>query len=216
MSEALFLFLLLSQSSAAAAAAVVAKTMPSDAYDSVFRKFSTAVLLALFTYLDFFTELKPNDHPVAFWCRLAHILSAIILGGGLIFFRLLSRPLSEIKNAQNEEAHLLLSRQLPWFSTWCWLSSELKFILIGTGFYFVRRNWVLHRGHREWHILFGLKMVFSFCLFFLAAASTGRRAPFAWFRRHLHQVLTVSCVLLLAIVYLASSLRFYDIVHGLS
>lgn len=143
------------------------------------------------------------DTLISLVSRWVHIGSAIVLLGGSVFMRFVLMPAAE--QLPESEHQALRERVL---GRWKWIVMLGVLLLLISGLY----NYVVvglpqHRGDKLYHPVMGTKILLALCVFFLAAALTGRSAALEPIRRNAKRWLSVLILLALTVVALAGYLK---------
>jgi len=134
--------------------------------------------------------------------RILHILSAIILVGGLFYLKTILAP--------GGTGDYFAGRRQVW-ARWVGMTS---LFLVVTGLYnFI----VLNRAAREigealpptYHAMFGIKFLLGLGVMFLAAILAGKTGLAEKFRKDMHRWLNVAWFASLAVIVLAAIMRSY-------
>lgn len=143
--------------------------------------------------------------------RWLHFAAFIVAVGGTIFIRLLLIP--ALRALQPGDAGQPLRDTL--FRRWGHVLHTSIAVLLLTGIYNAFVQFPRHQPVPSqvplYHVLFGVKMLLVFALFFIAIAVTGRSRTFEAVRRHRPAWLTVSIVLAAAIVLLSNLLKLLPV-----
>ncbi|RIK73336.1 MAG: hypothetical protein DCC67_18025 [Planctomycetota bacterium] len=136
--------------------------------------------------------------------RMLHVLSAIILGGGLFYMRSILSP------AGAEACYA--GRRSAW-ARWVAIAS---FLLLASGLFNFLAIFDQYRdaGHKlppTYHMLFGVKVLLALAAMFIAAILAGRTAAANRFRAHLAQWLNIGWTAIIAIVVLGALLRAHHV-----
>lgn len=137
--------------------------------------------------------------------RLGHILSAIILVGGLFYIRQVLRPTGDSSGRPSADA--LFGGSRAGWAKWVGITTAL---LLATGLL----NYVLMIKQHErlassYHMLAGMKMLIALVVFVLAALLAGRTAMADSFRQKWQTWLTLCLLLAIITVAVGSVLRTY-------
>jgi uncharacterized membrane protein len=135
--------------------------------------------------------------------RVLHILSAIVLVGGIFYLRMIVAPAA----AANEE-----SVSDPWFggrrSAWAMWVGITTLVLLVTGLWnFMQIVQTHEKLGPHYHAAFGIKLLLSLAVFFLAAMLAGKSRAGERFRQGMGRWLSVCLLLGILIVILGSFLR---------
>lgn len=139
---------------------------------------------------------------IALLSRVLHILSAIVLVGGIAY---LQKVVAATVTADGDpEQQLYAGRRRAW-AKWVGISTAL---LVVTGVYnlilIIRANSQLPGAY---HALFGVKFLLAIVVFFLAALLAGKSAGAGRARQHAKKWLTICLAAGLAVAALGSVLR---------
>lgn len=138
---------------------------------------------------------------IAIVSRWAHILAAITAVGGVIFMRMALVPsVGVLPDEERKKLHEQVR------SRWVKFVMAAIFFLLASGLYnFVQKN---QQGLRPiYHMLFGVKFLLAFAIFFLASVLTGRSPAFAKMRENARKWLTLNLVLAIVVVCISGVLR---------
>jgi uncharacterized membrane protein len=132
--------------------------------------------------------------------RVLHILSAVILVGGLFYIRSILAP------AGSDAC--FAGRRAVWAK---WVGIATLLLLVSGIYNFL----VLHRAveatgaelPRTYHMLFGIKFLLALVVMFLASILAGKTAAAERFRGHMGRWLNVAWLSAVAILVLAAILR---------
>lgn len=135
--------------------------------------------------------------------RIAHVASAAILVGGLVYLRFVVAP--QVTAPSGDAESVFGSRR----KSWAMLVMITTLLLLLSGFY---NLFFVIIGPNEklpplYHMLFGAKFLLALVLFFVAAALGGRSGLGVRLRASLRGWLDLAIVTALAIVVLAAVLR---------
>jgi uncharacterized membrane protein len=138
---------------------------------------------------------------IAIVSRWAHILAAITAVGGTIFMRMALVPAAV---ALPDEERKKLHEQVR--SRWVKFVMAAILFLLASGLYnFVQKN---NQGLRPaYHMLFGIKFLLAFAIFFLASVLTGRSPAFAKMRANARFWLSLNMTLAIIVVCISGVLR---------
>lgn len=152
------------------------------------------------------TELAQLDW-VGIASRWLHILAAITAVGGTIFMRFALLPsVSALPDEERKKLHEGVR------SRWVKFVMGAILFLLASGIYnLVMKEKQLKTaadGARSlYHMLFGVKFLLAFVIFFLASALTGRSPAFAKIRQNARFWLTLNMILAIVVVCLSGVLR---------
>ncbi|MCA9189446.1 MAG: hypothetical protein R3E01_10845 [Pirellulaceae bacterium] len=137
--------------------------------------------------------------------RWSHILSAVVLAGGTIGWRVAVVPGLTALGGEQREAFLQASRK-PW-SMVVGITSGL---LLASGLYnaivIIIRN-DFSNAPLPYHALVAVKLLLALVLFFLAARLSGKSSGAVRFRERLTFWLNVNCLLAILLVCLGGLMR---------
>ena len=147
-----------------------------------------------------------SDYILQLVLRWLHILAACVAVGVPIYMRLALMPaLAELDEVSREKVRAASARR------WRVVVYIAIVIFLATGLYnfLVFARWKKLEGADRslYHMIFGIKFLLAFGLFFLASAVVGRSARLAMFRANAKMWVTVIIVLGLVIVGLSGALR---------
>ena len=134
--------------------------------------------------------------------RMIHILCAIIIGGGLFYMRSVLSP-------AGADACFADRR-----SVWARWVAVATFLLIATGLF----NYIVNIRDAKavgaplpsaYHMLFGLKFVLAFLVFFIAAILAGKTAAADRFRSNIGRWLNIAWTAVIAIVVIGALMRSF-------
>jgi uncharacterized membrane protein len=109
--------------------------------------------------------------PVALVMRWVHILSAITLLGGSIFFRFVLLPAAN--QILDPETHERLRPAIV--GRWKKIVMALILLFLISGFYtYIMVGVPAHKGDSTYHMLFGIKFLLALVVFFLVSLLSGR------------------------------------------
>lgn len=139
--------------------------------------------------------------------RWVHILAAITAVGGTIFLRYALLPaqatmLDERRRELNELIRVRWSRFIMASILFLIISGLYNFLAINSSFKAVGL-----RLPSWYHMVFGIKVILAFGIFYIASALAGRSPGTARFRENAKFWLTVNFVLGVAVVCLSGALR---------
>lgn len=160
------------------------------------------------------------DSPVptlngAYWIALAsrvlHTTFGAILLGGMVYLRLMYARSAE--TSPNSAAACFNDRR----AIWARCVAIATVVLIATGLY----NYLAIRGNferlpRPYHILFGIKFLLAFPVFFIAAAIAGRTALAERMRQKMRMWLNIGIALALIVFILGAAMRSFDKVRKMT
>ena len=134
--------------------------------------------------------------------RVAHILGAIILGGGLFYIRSILSPVGVDA--------CFADRRAVW-AKWVGIAT---FVLLASGIYnfVVVFNQVKADGGKlepAYHMLFGIKFLLALLVMFVAAILAGKTDAAEKFRANLGRWLNIAWFAIMAIVVIAAALRTF-------
>lgn len=138
---------------------------------------------------------------IAIVSRWAHILAAITAVGGTIFMRVALAPsVGVLPDDERKKLHEQVR------SRWVKFVMAAILFLLASGLYnFVQKN---NQGLRPiYHMLFGVKFLLAFVIFFLASVLTGRSPAFAKMRANARTWLTLNMTLAIIVVCISGVLR---------
>jgi len=141
---------------------------------------------------------------LAIVARWAHVLSAVVLVGGLLFQRLVLGPAAAETLDAEADGRLRGAADRRWkiavmvCTALLLLSGVYNFLTIG-----IPKGEVVP----VYHGLFGVKFLLALTVFFLASALAGRSAAFAWIRRDARRWVAVAALLGLLVVLISGVLR---------
>jgi uncharacterized membrane protein len=137
--------------------------------------------------------------------RVAHIMGAIILVGGLFYIRYIVSP----ANASSDTAPVdqLLGGQRGTWAKWVGIATALLLITGFVNFFAIRAQ--NEKFASSYQMIFGLKVLAGFALFALAALLTGRTSAAESLRQKWRMWLTTSLLLGILTVVFGSVLRSY-------
>jgi uncharacterized membrane protein len=144
---------------------------------------------------------------VAIVSRWAHILAAITAVGGTIFMRTALLPtVSALPEAERKTLHEGVR------SRWVKFVMLAILFLLASGIYNIimkeKQLKTVEAGAKSlYHILFGIKFLLAFVIFFVASALTGRSAAFAAIRQNARFCLTLNMILAIIVVCISGVLR---------
>jgi len=137
--------------------------------------------------------------------RGIHLLAAMLAVGALVFQRVALRPALD-ERGDPELAEAIRRRWAPWVH-------GVIVILLATGFWrFFTIGLPKGEADPSYHMLFGMKFLAAFGVFFVASALAGKGPALARFRAAGRTTLGVG--ILLALVVLAISLHLREIEPG--
>jgi hypothetical protein len=143
---------------------------------------------------------------LALTSRVLHILSAIVLVGGVFYLRMVVAPRLRQSDAD--------AGSDPWFAgrrgAWAMWVGIATLVLIITGLW---NYWQVIREYEKmaasYHMLAGIKMLLALLVFFLAAVLAGKSAVAEQLRQKMKFWLGLCLVVAIAVVILGSVLRSY-------
>jgi len=131
--------------------------------------------------------------------RVLHLLGAIVLVGGVFYLRMVVASSSAAAEGD-------------WFGgkrgTWAKWAGIATVVLLVTGL--LNFVWILKTHEKldpSYHMLFGIKFLLAFVLFFLTAIVAGKTAVAEKFRQRMRMWLSLCLLLGILIVILGSTLR---------
>ncbi len=139
--------------------------------------------------------------------RWAHILAAITAVGGTIFMRTALLPaVSVLPEAERKALHDGVR------SRWVKFVMLAILFLLVSGIYNIimkekQLKTVADGAKGLYHMLFGIKFLLAFVIFFLASAVTGRSPAFAKIRENARFWLTLNMILAILVVCISGVLR---------
>ena len=145
-----------------------------------------------------------NEALLAIVARWAHILSAVVLVGGLLFQRLVMVP------AVTEALDAERGQQLREAADRRWKLAVMvcTALLLLSGVYnFLTISIDKAEGVPAYHGLFGVKFVLALAVFFLAAVLSGRSDAFEGMRRNHGKWIAIVALAGLAVVLISGVLR---------
>lgn len=139
--------------------------------------------------------------------RWAHILAAITAVGGTIFMRAALVP---SVGALDEASRKTLHEGVR--SRWVKFVMLAILFLLASGIYNIimkeKQLKSVEQGAKSlYHMLFGIKFLLAFVIFFLASALTGRSPAFARLRENARFWLTLNMILAIIVVCISGVLR---------
>lgn len=138
---------------------------------------------------------------IAIVSRWAHILAAITAVGGTIFMRMALLP-SVGALAAEERKKLHEGVRSRWVK---FVMAAILFLLVSGLYNFLQKN---KQGLPPiYHMLFGIKFLLAFAIFFLASVLTGRSPAFAKLRENARFWLTLNMTLAVIVVCISGVLR---------
>lgn len=138
--------------------------------------------------------------------RWVHILSAIVAVGGMLFIRVVLMP--AVRESLTEEQHAVLRDRV--MARWRRIIAVTIGLLLLTGIYnFVVLSVPKGKEASSYHLIFGIKFILAFAVFFLASALTGRSPALAGIRAKAGFWLTLNATLAIIVVLLATVLSRY-------
>jgi uncharacterized membrane protein len=143
----------------------------------------------------------------AYWldlvARVAHILSAIVLLGGIMYLRKVVAP--SLTSTDGDVGEQLYAGRRGAWAMWVGIATGLLLI---TGFY---NFFMIIRANPElpgaYHPLFGIKFLLAIVVFFFAALLAGKSAGAGRARQHAKKWLTLCLAAGVLVVVLGSVLR---------
>ena len=145
--------------------------------------------------------------PIQVSSRILHILGAILLLGGAIFFKFIVQPAaSELP----ENEHASLKERV--MKSWRQLVGLAIALLIFSGFY----NYLVvalpeHDGDKRYHMFMGIKILIAFVIFFIASVLPGRAPAFEKMRQNSKLWMTITIVLGIVVISIAGFLKMRGI-----
>ena len=138
---------------------------------------------------------------IAIVSRWAHILAAITAVGGTIFMRMALVPsVGVLPDDERKKLHEQVRSRWVKF-----VMAAILFLLVSGLYNFVQKN---NQGLRPaYHMLFGIKFLLAFIIFFLASALTGRSPAFANIRANARFWLSLNMTLAIIVVCISGVLR---------
>ena len=137
--------------------------------------------------------------------RLSHFIAGFTLVGGAMYLRWVLVPAAERHGASGQLAELMAHGR----KRWAMIVGISALFLIGSGLFSFVRTIQLFELSRPWyHMIFGIKFLLSLVVFFLASVLAGRTQLAEKFRAKLSFWLSAIVWLSLAILLLATLLRF--------
>ena len=135
--------------------------------------------------------------------RWTHILSAILLLGGIFFLRYVHLPAAKTLAAQDaRKLHEALMRR------WRRVVMICTFLLLASGLYtFATLSLQKAKESALYHPIFGIKFFAAMVVFFLASVLCGRSQAFERIRANPSKWLTFTALLTMLVVILAGVLR---------
>ncbi len=136
--------------------------------------------------------------------RIIHILCAIIVGGGVFYLRSILAP--------GGVDACFADRRSVW-ARWVAIAS---FLLIASGLYNFMVIWSEYRAAGEklpptYHALFGIKVLLSLLVMFIAAILAGKTATADRFRLRMRRWLNIAWTSVMAIVVIGALLRAHHV-----
>lgn len=136
--------------------------------------------------------------------RWLHILAAITAVGGVIFMRLVLHP--TVASNLTDEEHMRL--RAPLMKRWkMFVHTCIALFLISGLYNFIVMEMPLHKGQSLYHMLFGIKFLLAFVVFFLAVALTAGGTTFAGIKAKGPTFLLLLILLAVVIVLISGYLR---------
>lgn len=133
--------------------------------------------------------------------RILHIIAAVVLGGGIVYQRLVVLP--SLKAAGKDPAEFLANARKSWSP----LVGICALVLIAGGlFNFILTNRAFDLP-KIYHPLFGVKFLLALAVIFIASVLSGRTSLADKFRAKAQFWLSVNLMLIVVIVLLASAMR---------
>lgn len=139
--------------------------------------------------------------------RLAHILSAIVLVGGLVYLRMMVVPLPATPAAATDSAQRYF---MGLRSKWAVVVMVCAALLILSGLYNYIVKVQVEKFPMPYHALFGVKFLLGLVVIFAASITAGRReaADRARGRIGIWLNLAIACAIL--VVVIASTMRTFS------
>ncbi|HVX63635.1 MAG TPA: hypothetical protein VHC19_23640 [Pirellulales bacterium] len=144
---------------------------------------------------------------IAIVARWAHILAAITAVGGTIFMRMALLPaVGSLDETNRKTLHEGVR------SRWVKFVMLAILFLLASGIYNIimkeKQLKTVDDGAKGlYHMLFGIKFLLAFVIFFLASALTGRSPAFAKIRENARFWLTLNMILAILVVCISGVLR---------
>jgi len=135
--------------------------------------------------------------------RLLHILSAIVLLGGIFYLRAIVAP---GRAAAGGDAEAWYAGRRPAWVKWVGITTLL---LVATGLFNFITNVKTYEIATSYHMLVGLKILAALVVFFLAAVLAGRSRLAERFRMHMRFWLSACLVAGIITVLIGSVMRTY-------
>ena len=144
-----------------------------------------------------------------YWLNLAsrvlHILSAIVLVGGLFYLRMIVAPRVATKSKGTAADAWFAGNRAAW-AKWVGITTTL---LLVTGLYNFITIVKTYQLNTSYHMLVGLKILLALVVFFFAAVLAGRSGLAERFRENMKLWLSVCLVTAILVVIIGSVMRSY-------
>jgi putative copper export protein len=142
---------------------------------------------------------------IALLSRLAHILSAVILAGGLVYLRtMIVRPREAATAADSAERYFLGLR-----SRWAAAVMACAMFLIVSGLY----NYIVkvraEKFDMAYHALFGIKFLLGLFVMFVASLVAGRTEAAQRAREKMRTWLNLAIAAAVIVIVIASTMRTF-------
>lgn len=152
------------------------------------------------------SELAQLDW-IAIVSRWAHILAAITAVGGTIFMRMALLPsVGALPDDERKKLHEGVRSRWVKF-----VMAAILFLLVSGIYNIVMKEKQLKMADGGvkslYHMLFGIKFLLAFAIFFIASVITGRAPAFAKMRENARMWLTLNMILALVVVCISGVLR---------
>ena len=134
--------------------------------------------------------------------RVVHILAAIVAVGGAFYLRLVLLPaMGELGPEVSEKLHAATRAR------WSRVVGAATLLLLVSGLYTVMNTNRSYDLSSEYQMLFGIKFLLAFFVFFISSVLPGRTAVAERFRQRLSFWLTLNLMAAVILVILAGVLR---------
>lgn len=141
--------------------------------------------------------------------RWLHILGAVALLGGGIFFRTVLLPSAGVLSNEEHDKFRAAVR-----GRWSKVVMITTLLLLVSGFYnYIAVGTVIHKGQGPYHMMMGMKIILAFVVFFLAALLAGKTGLAQKLQANGKLWVAVNVALGTIIVIIAGYLRYFPVVH---
>ena len=136
--------------------------------------------------------------------RWAHILSAVILVGGVFFMRFMLMPAVK-ENLQEKDSRKLHTALMDRWKRVAMISMGL--LLISGIYNFITLSIPKGKETALYHPLFGIKFLAAFCIFFVTSALLGRSQVFEGMRKNPGKWMAFNLVLAIVVILIGGVLK---------